>query len=90
MGVRKRGTLSPAAWYPDPTDERRWQWWDGAAWTEHRVPRSIVAETPPSMPGPVTAGHLAPVENPGSAHPIAPGSTGVIYSMVSREFGSGR
>jgi hypothetical protein len=64
VGVRKRGTLPPAAWYPDPTDERRWRWWDGAAWTEHRVPRSIVAETPPSMPGPVTAGHLAPVEKP--------------------------
>lgn len=21
-------------WYPDPTDQRRWRWWDGVVWTD--------------------------------------------------------
>ena len=29
----------PAAWYPDPRDERSWRWWDGTDWTAHTAPR---------------------------------------------------
>jgi 5-methylcytosine-specific restriction endonuclease McrA len=27
--------LPPAGWYTDPSDPRRWRWWDGANWTAH-------------------------------------------------------
>jgi Family of unknown function (DUF6159)/Protein of unknown function (DUF2510) len=30
--------LTPAAWYPDPSDGGYLRYWDGSAWTEHRTP----------------------------------------------------
>lgn len=30
----------PAGWFPDPQDAYQWRYWDGAAWTEHRSPRT--------------------------------------------------
>jgi hypothetical protein len=38
----------PASWYPDPDDQNRLRWWDGAAWTEHvqQLP------PPPAVPDP--------------------------------------
>ena len=27
----------PEGWYPDPADPSQLRWWDGAAWTSHRV-----------------------------------------------------
>lgn len=40
-GVRQRGAVAAATpavvpkagWYPDPTREAAWRWWDGRAWT---------------------------------------------------------
>jgi hypothetical protein len=34
----------PAAWFPDPEDPTQYRYWDGAAWTEHRAPRSATSE----------------------------------------------
>ncbi|HEY5097961.1 MAG TPA: DUF2510 domain-containing protein, partial [Acidimicrobiales bacterium] len=34
----------PPGWYPDPSGERAWRWWDGARWTAH-------ASGPPGFPG---------------------------------------
>jgi uncharacterized RDD family membrane protein YckC len=28
-------TQTPAAWYPDPNDDRQLRYWDGSAWTDH-------------------------------------------------------
>lgn len=34
----------PAAWFPDPHDPTQYRYWDGAAWTEHRAPRSTASD----------------------------------------------
>jgi hypothetical protein len=34
----------PAAWFPDPDDPAQYRYWDGAAWTEHRAPRSTTTD----------------------------------------------
>jgi hypothetical protein len=34
----------PAAWFPDPEDPTQYRYWDGAAWTEHRAPRSTASD----------------------------------------------
>lgn len=33
--------LPPADWYNDPEDDRRYRYWDGESWTEHRAPRHL-------------------------------------------------
>ena len=33
----------PAGWFPDPQDPAQYRYWDGAAWTEHRAPRTQTA-----------------------------------------------
>lgn len=35
---------APPAWFPDPEDPTQYRYWDGAAWTEHRAPRSTTSE----------------------------------------------
>jgi hypothetical protein len=35
-----------AAWYPDPSDDGQFRWWDGSQWTEHVQPRPTTAATP--------------------------------------------
>jgi hypothetical protein len=34
---------TPAGWYPDPELPATQRYWDGAAWTEHRAPRTVAA-----------------------------------------------
>jgi hypothetical protein len=29
------GGPPPPGWYPDPSGEKAWRWWDGVRWTEH-------------------------------------------------------
>lgn len=45
-------------WYTDPEDARQQRYWDGSAWTEHRVPggsASTGAPSGPETPGSATA-----------------------------------
>jgi hypothetical protein len=30
--------LPPAQWFIDPTDPKRWRWWDGRGWTDNYAP----------------------------------------------------
>jgi hypothetical protein len=30
--------LPPAQWFVDPTDPKRWRWWDGGGWTDNYKP----------------------------------------------------
>jgi hypothetical protein len=48
---------TPSGWYPDPDGSGGQRFWDGAGWTDHRVP----APAPPVDP-PVTPRHAAPPE----------------------------
>jgi hypothetical protein len=32
-------SVAPANWYPDPTDQTKWRWWDGQQWTTYTAPR---------------------------------------------------
>ena len=43
------GTAPPRGWYPDPQIEGRLRWWDGAAWTEHRVSAEREPTSPPDQ-----------------------------------------
>lgn len=36
-------TLPAEGWYPDPRDDRRLRWWDGARWTAHTAERKAPA-----------------------------------------------
>ena len=36
--TRAAVSAHPPAWYPDPTGEAKWRWWDGAGWTDHTAP----------------------------------------------------
>ncbi len=55
---------TPAAgWYPDPYDDRRLRYWDGAAWTES------VTDPPPAAPTSPAAGD--PFGRPGGPPPAA-------------------
>jgi hypothetical protein len=67
--------LPPAGWHDDPNDPSSLRYWDGAAWTEQRAPKSA-----PSTPGPLRA--------PSSGWPtlrlVAAGAAaGVIVGSVS-------
>lgn len=73
---------TPAGWYPDPYDERRLRYWDGAAWTE-----SVSEPQPPPAPptGPPatdpTAAYPQPAATPASdpppfGQPGGPGGVG--------------
>ena len=47
----------PAGWFPDPTDQSQFRYWDGSAWTDHRSarfesvgPTAFVRPPPPLGP----------------------------------------
>ena len=44
--------MPEAGWYDDPEDAAQLRYWDGARWTDERMPR----ETPPPPPPPVVEG----------------------------------
>lgn len=33
-------TNPPANWYPDPSGQPQWRYWDGSSWTDHYAPYS--------------------------------------------------
>jgi hypothetical protein len=35
--------MAPAGWYPDPSGQWPFRWWDGTAWTEHTSAGSTTA-----------------------------------------------
>lgn len=35
--------ITPAGWYPDPSGQWPFRWWDGASWTEHTSAGSTTA-----------------------------------------------
>jgi len=38
-GKQKQKQKSPSAqWFVDPTDPKRWRWWDGRGWTDNYAP----------------------------------------------------
>jgi uncharacterized RDD family membrane protein YckC len=44
-------TQTPAAWYPDPNDDRQLRYWDGSAWTAHVAAAPVSARpTGPTTP----------------------------------------
>jgi hypothetical protein len=42
-------SVTPPSWQPDPSEGRRWRWWDGQHWTEYT---SDGASGPDPAPGP--------------------------------------
>lgn len=49
------GSSPPRGWYPDPEVEGCLRWWDGTAWTEHRVSaesKATPAQGPELAPSP--------------------------------------
>ncbi len=58
----------PPGWYPDPSGEKAWRWWDGSRWTEHasNPSSSLGPYGYGSEPGPASFGHQGVVVDPGT------------------------
>jgi Protein of unknown function (DUF2510) len=41
------GSVSPPAWFPDPTGRHTQRWWDGARWTEEVMDGNIPGQADP-------------------------------------------
>ena len=39
----------PAGWFPDPSGGGGLRWWDGTAWSEHRITSAPVGAEPPAL-----------------------------------------
>jgi hypothetical protein len=68
---KQKQKLPPARWFIDPTDPKRWRWWDGRGWTDKYAPveptgtePALRSTAPPSQPSETSRG----VEV-GDAHP---------------------
>lgn len=61
-------TQTPAGWYADPQDPTQYRYWDGAAWTEHRAPRTQAPQ--PASPQ-ATPQATQPASQPASQQPGA-------------------
>lgn len=59
-------TVGPG-WYPDPSGQHAWRWWDGQRWTEHA---STPAQPPMPVPPPNQAG--SPYQDFENEHRSAP------------------
>ncbi len=42
----------PAGWYADPEDPSQQRYWDGSAWTAHRMPAAPAQSAPSAQSGP--------------------------------------
>jgi hypothetical protein len=54
---KQKQKLPSAQWIVDPTDPKRWPWWDGRRWTDNYAPReptgtepALRSTAPPSQP----------------------------------------
>lgn len=57
--------MTPAGWYPDPSDPAFLRWWDGSMWTNHQMPRPT--DVPPANAAAdeaATPEAVAPEESP--------------------------
>lgn len=52
---------TPAGWYPDPTNNGRQRYWDGASWTSHFGPAAASATEAHAAPNPTSG---TPVQTP--------------------------
>jgi hypothetical protein len=43
---KPKQTLPPAQWFIDPTNPKRWRWWDGRGWTDNYAPIQPTAPVP--------------------------------------------
>lgn len=57
---------TPAGWYPDPDGSGGQRYWDGSAWTEHKVEAPSPAEAAPADPEP--AAEPEPIDVPSTAY----------------------
>jgi len=80
------GSPPPPNWYRDPADPASWRYWDGARWTGHVAPVSVVAGGGPApvgqAAGPSEAIHwLVPVGRSGES--IAAGYMGFLCLFLT-------
>jgi Domain of unknown function (DUF4352)/Protein of unknown function (DUF2510) len=66
-----------SGWYPDPDGSGGQRFWDGAGWTDHRVP----APAPPVDP-PVASRHAAPPEPEAATEPASEPELATISAPI--------
>ena len=66
----------PAGWFPDPDDASQQRYWDGSAWTEHRVPAASHAGLG------AQAGHASYGGRPGQVGPVTSGASIAAFVMA--------
>jgi len=85
---------TPAGWYPDAEQPGGQRYWDGIAWTEHRVPAQPAAapEPPIATPAPITSAPTAAPTTSAPAYgaPVATAPVTPTYGMVGPPKRKGR
>ena len=84
--------LTPAGWYPDPTQGDRLRYWDGTSWTHHYAPAQTASadstgwasaggagQTLPGAPAPAPAVGVPPGPSGG---PAQPGMSGCLKAFL--------
>jgi hypothetical protein len=76
----------PAGWYPDPEQQGMLRFWDGAAWTSHRMPSAQAPaggfQSQPPTPPPYADGASSPPAKPGMGYAWALACTPVLWLLL--------